>query len=86
MRDIYVFESDTVRHISPFVVVSRSKINIKINKLNFIWRTHNPLVLGSSPSGPTIKIKELRQFTPMRYTLHGALVGQLRVKNGNKPY
>ncbi len=57
LRDIRVFEYDTIRLNTPLVAFSRGKINNKINNLLLKCMTHNPLVLGSSPSGPTNYIK-----------------------------
>ncbi|ARG98274.1 hypothetical protein B6N58_11725 [Legionella micdadei] len=57
LREIVVFEYDIVRHGTPFVGKTRGKIYNKIKWLKLLNMTHNPLVLGSSPSGPTNKIK-----------------------------
>lgn len=60
LREIVVFEYDIVRHSTPFVGKTRGKIYNKIKWLKLLSMTHNPLVQGSSPCGPTNKIKQLR--------------------------
>ena len=64
-----------VRHNATDCSGRRGKKLIKINMLKSESRTHNPLVLGSSPSGPTNKINHLALFLA---NLPKPLAGDLR--------
>ncbi len=52
-REIRVFEYTAIHVNSPNVVDEHSKFTYKINEIILVGRTHNPLVVGSSPTGPT---------------------------------